>query len=179
MKKIAILFILTAIIACNKSTNQETTNNKVLWAENVQSIVPLVRDTTWNEVDWDAAYKYDKEKIFSSITHAILSGKLKAYTDYPNSALTVKEFNNILVQWDSTFVVEDPNNPGTMISAPVKFEVKSEDITQLKFNEKVELDTVSYSLSKKVSYITFFANKYNEVGDILGVKKIFDVKLND
>src|ERR1035437_5526791 len=128
MKKTAILFVLTAIIACNKNNNQETKNNKILWAENVQSIVPLVKDSSWNEADWNAIYKYDKEKIFSSITHAVLSGKLKAYADYPNKEITVTGFNNILVKWDSTNVVADPKHPGYMISAPIKKELKSGDI---------------------------------------------------
>src|ERR1035437_7862521 len=114
MKKTAILLLFTSIVACNKNTNQETKKSKVLWAETVQSSVPLVRDTLWNEADWKAAYKYDKEKIFSSTTHAVLAGKLKAYSDYPGKELTLKEFNNILVSWDSTHLTEDANNPGVM-----------------------------------------------------------------
>lgn len=179
MKKTAILLLFTALVACNKNTNQETKNNKVLWAETVQSSVPLVKDSAWNKTDWNAVYKYDKEKIYTSITHGVLSGKLKAYDNYPGKELTLKEFNNILVKWDSTNQVEDPNNPGKIITAPIKFEITSEDIIQLIFNEKIELDTVSYSLNKKVSSVTFITNKYTETGEIIGKRKIFEVKLND
>lgn len=179
MKKIAILLVSAALLGCNKNTNQETKNTKVLWAETVQSNVSLVRDSLWDEADWNAINKYDKEKIFSSITQAVLSGKLKAYFDYPSSELTIKEFNNILVQWDSTNQMEDPKNPGTMITAPMKMELTSDDIVQLRFNEKIELDTISYTLNKKVSFITFLTYKTANTGEILGLKYLFDVKLND
>lgn len=179
MKKAIILLLFTALVACNKNINQETSNTKVLWAENVQSTVPMERDTLWTKEDWKAVYNYDKEKIFTTITNAVLSGKLKAYIDYPGTAYSVNEFNTILANWDSTNYAEDVNNPGTMISSPVKMEIKPDDIIQLKFNEKIELDTVSYTLSKKVSFVTFVSYKYDNVGEILGLKKLFDVKLNE
>jgi len=146
MKKTAILLIFTALIACNNNTNQETKNTKVLWAENIQSTSPLVRDTLWNEYDWYSIHKYNKGEIFSSITKAVYSGKLKAYYDYtyyPLSEIPVKDFNNILVQWDSTAVVEDPSKPGTMIPAVIKTETVPDDLVQLRFHERIELDTVS------------------------------------
>lgn len=169
--KIVILLLFTAIVACNKNTNQETKNNEVLWAENVQTILPMEPDTT-------DPYWSEKEKIFSSIVPAVLSGKLKAYANYPSPPLTLKEFNNILVKWDTT-QVENPANPGVFFTVPVKIELTSDRITGIKFNEKIELDTISFSISQKVSYITFLTYKENETGEIMGNKKLFDVKLND
>lgn len=180
MKK-TILLLFTALFACKQYTNaQVTKNNKVLWAAKAQSTLPLVRDTLWNAADWNATYKYDKARIFTSVTRAVTSGKLKAFYDYPDGELTLKEFNNILVQWDSTNQIEDPKNPGSMITSALKKELKSDDIVQLKFNEKIELDTVSYVLNKKVSTVAFFTYKYDETGEkVLGLKKIFDVKFNE
>ena len=67
-----------------------------------------------------------------------------------------------------------------MIFAPMKRELTADDIVQLKINEKIELDTVSYILNKKVYSISFFTYKYDETGEvILGFKKIFDVKFNE
>lgn len=181
MKKTNILMLITAFVACNNSTMaQATKTNKVLWAEKAQSTLPLERDTLWNIEEWNAVYKYDKKKIFESITHAVESGKLKAYADYPNGELTIKKFNNILVKWDSTNYIEDVKNPGTMIISPMKKELKPDDIVQIKFNERIELDTVSYILNKIVSSISFFTYKYDERGEvILSLTKIFDVKLNE
>lgn len=206
MKKTTILLIFTALLACNKNTNaQVTKNNKVLWAENVQSIVPLYRDTAgfgnrskkerlisigslFNPSQiWDAAFKYDIEKIFTSVTHAVLSGKLKAYTDYPtpDRELTLKEFNNILVKWDTIdtpMTAYDPNGGSgeIPIGTPIKDELRPDEITQLKFNETIEFDTVSCTLSKKVSTITFYTYEITERGEQIGNdKEIFYIKLND
>ncbi len=170
--------MFTALIACNKNSKEDSSNTKIVWAENVQTVVPLEKDPLWTDEEWTAVYKYDKEKIFTSITNAVLAGKLKAYADYPGTPYSVKEFSNILVQFDTT-TVADPNNPENITISPLKREVKSSDIVQMKFNEKIELDTVSFMLSNKVSYITFLSRKYNDVGELLGLKKLFDVKLND
>lgn len=185
MKKIILLFVLTAtIIACQKNKNQEIKDNKVVWAETAQTILPLDRDTSWSEADWNAAYKYDKKQLFTSVTKAVLSGKLQAYASYPGTPFTVKEFDHFLVGWDSTNQVEDVNNPGVFISAPLKTEITPEEISQLRFHEKIEWDTVSYSLIRKVSYISFYTYRYNfnEVTNtlnVIGYKKLFDVKLNN
>lgn len=210
MEKTTLLLLFIVLLAYNKNTNaQVTKNNKVLWAENVQSIVPLERpfknDTAnWHERDnrfklnwyqnqfspsqiWDATFKYDNEKIFTSITRAVLSGKLKAYTDYPNQGteLTLKEFNNILVKWDTsntpmTAMTFDGSDGVVPIGTPIKYELRSDDITQIKFNETIEFDTVSYTLNKKVSTITFYTSERSESGEVIrNNKEIFYVKLND
>lgn len=205
MKKISILLIFTAFIASNKNTNaQITKSSKVLWAENVQSIIPLDKDTArWSAKSnrerlmeigyqfsplqiWNNAFKYDIEKIFSSISSAVLSGKLKAYSDFPTlgKELTPKEFNSILVKWDTTdtriTALDTTGGSGEIpIGTPIKRVLKSDDITRLKFNEKIEFDTVYYTLCKKVSSISFFTYKINERGEQLGDEEIFYVKLND
>ena len=55
MKKILFLLVCTATFcACtNKGGNNETKNN-VLFAENIQSIVPLIPDSVWDEASWNA-----------------------------------------------------------------------------------------------------------------------------
>ena len=208
MKNVTILLLFASLLANNNTTNaQVTKNNKVLWAENVQSVISLSRDTAnwsnfsaaeplpYNQKQISSiltytAFKYDKEKIFSSITHAVLSGKLKAYTDIPSpgTVLTIKEFNDILVHWDTTvspstaldtsdakmLVVDVP------IGAAIKIEITSDDITQLKFNETIEFDTITYTINKKVSSIAFYTDKYAENGYwIDNDKEIFYVKLNE
>lgn len=179
MKNLISLFAAVVIFtACNNVKNEEQKNNKVLWAESVLTILPLERDSLWSVEEWAAAYKYDKEKIFSSLTAAVLSGKLKAYNSYPGTAFTVKEFSEILLKWD-TLLVEDPYKPGNLVPSITKSEQSAQSIVQLKFNEKIEMDTVAYSLNKKVSSVTFFVNKYNEEGEVLGLKKLFEVKLNE
>ena len=159
---------------------EESKNSKLVWADNVWSTLPLETDTVWEGTDFtNASNTFDREKLVSSITKAVLAGKLKAYSDFPNKALSVKEVQNILVKWDSTATSEDPNNPGVFISAPIKMEIDSWSIPYIKFNEKIELDTLTYTLSKKTSYITLFNYKRTEKGETVGIKKLFDVQFNE
>jgi hypothetical protein len=181
MKKITCIIVLLAfILACNKNKDTATKSNESLWAENVVTILPFETDTVWDKSDLtNASNKFDREKIISSIRNAVLSGKLKAYSNYPNEELTVKQVQNIFVKWDSTVTAEDPNNPGSFIPAPVKMEITADEIPYIEFNEKIQLDTITYSISKKVSYITLYSYKFTESGYVIGVRKLFDVKLND
>ncbi|MES2284453.1 MAG: hypothetical protein V4547_02110 [Bacteroidota bacterium] len=180
MKTTTVLLLSVALIACNKNTNEEPKKNNLLLAENVWSILPIETDTVWSGSDLtNAANKFDREKLITSITHAVLAGKLKAYSNYPDQELSVKEVENILVSWDSSATTEDPNKPGTMITSAIKYELSVSSIPYLKFNEKIEMDTLTYSLSKKVSYATLYIYKSTETGETKGARKLFDVQFND
>jgi hypothetical protein len=179
-KYILFLFIGTAI-SCNDNKRQEPKENtKLIWSESIQTILPLERDTMWDGSDLtNVTSKFDEEKIFSSITNGVLAGKLKAYRNYPEEMLSIDDIKNILVKWDSTKSAEDPDKPGTFEKVVVKEEISADRIAQIKFHEKIELDTISYTFSKKVSYISLYAYKTTEKGYTVGIRKIFDVKLND
>ena len=183
MKKILIIGVCVALFACNKNGKDgqnQTNGTTILWAETAESNLPMVQDTMWSKEQWDKAYKMDKPAIFHSIKNAVISGKLKAYTWYPDGAMTPKEFEAILSSWDSTATVEDANNPGTIITAPVKTDVTPEDMIEMRFDEKIEFDTVSFSVNKKVSVIQFIGYKIHPVThEVMGKKKLFDVKLPD
>ncbi len=181
MKKIIVLIALTTtLFACNKPAAEETNKNTLTLAENAYTVLPLETEQGWStSSQLNADNKMDRKKIFSSLIDAVLAGKLKAYLNFPESELTANEVQAILVQWDSTHTVEDPNNPGTMISAPMKYEISASNTTQLIFNETIMLDTVSYAINKKVSYVTLCTSKMTNTGEIIGIKKVFDVKMNN
>ncbi len=181
MKKLVFLLFITTIIACNKNENkEEQKNNTVLWGENILSKSILDRDTmAWDEKEWNDTYKYDKEKIFSSVVNAVRTGKLKAYNS-ANEEMSIENFNSCISIWDSTYQVEDPKNPGTMISSPLHRIVTGQDLVEMRMNEKMEFDTISCTLNKKVSFIRFLEYKYSvDGGENLGLRFLFDVKLND
>lgn len=185
MKNIAFIFLIAAIAACGEKKEPEkaqekAADNNLLWSENIQTILPLEQNTFvfWAGSDTtNAGASFDQEKIFLSIKKALRSEKIKAYADYPNKELTTVEVEHILVQWDSTAQVEDPNNPGSFVSAPLKMEVY--DIPKLYFHETIELDTLTGVLSKRVNYITLYTSKRTENGETVGTIKLFDVKFNE
>ena len=181
MKKLFILMSCTVFFACNKNGKEmqnQTSGNSIVWAETSESNLPMVQDSAWSKEEWDKAYKLDKDKIFNSITRAVLSGKLKAYSWYPENEVTIPEFKAILVSWASTHQVEDINHPGTFQAAAISTTLTGDDIAQLRFDEKIEYDTITSTVSKKVSVIQFIGVKKNpQTGEVMGLKKLFDVKL--
>ena len=182
MKKIIFLLAISSIAACTSKTEvkEEKSNNSLLWSESIQTVMPIEKDTAWENTNFtNIDAKFDSHVIFSSLTAAVTSGKLKAYRNYPNEQLSIAEVNHLLVSWDSTATAEDPNHPGTMVSAPMRFELNELSVPQLNFHEKIELDTVSYTLRKKVSYVSIYIYKITETGVTVGIKKLMDVKLND
>ena len=164
MKKILLLTALLTMLSTSVIFGQTKVKTK-------SSTLP-------NETNWHATYQYDREIFLSSITQLVLSGKLKAYAYDTGEELTVKEFKDILFRSDTTLFA-DPNNPETIISAPVS--TLNHKYYQIKCNEKIELDTLSHTLSAKISTITFFTYKYTETGKIVyeSMRKLFDVKFND
>lgn len=184
MKKITPLFFIVTLFACNTAPVAETDtkkdNNSYVWSDNIQTILPLEKDTSWDGSNLtNAAVNFDQEKLFASISKALLAGKIKAYDNYPDKELTIAQVSKILVSWDSTATAEDPNKPGSFVSAPMKFELTGWNVPQINFHETIELDTVTNVLTQKVSYITVYLTILTETGKAIGTKKLFDVKLNE
>ena len=184
MKKITPLFFVIALFACNTAPVTETDtkkdNNSYVWSDDIQTILPLEKDTAWEGSNLtNASANFDQEKLFASIKKAVLGGKIKAYSNYPDKELTLAQASNLLVSWDSTAMAEDPNKPGTFVSAPMKFEVFGWSVPQINFHKTIELDTVTNIISEKISYLTVYIYKTTETGKTIGIKKLFDVKFNE
>jgi hypothetical protein len=197
MKKLSILLSLAtlSLIACVKNENQETANSRLIWADNVQSTVPLMRPDAFNnqsitpidEEYWYAMFKYNKKNIFTSITNAVLSGKLKAYSSYNESLnkaapLTPKEFENFLVRFDSVEIIDNQSKPNIKRKDVVKTEITKDYISSIKFQETMELDTISYTFVKHVNSVSFFVRiKDIDIGhktNDLDEREIFHVQFN-
>ena len=183
MKHIGYLFFIPILFACNKAeVKEEVKYNNLVLAEDIQTILPLEKDTSlnWEHADFtNASVKFDEKVLFSTITKAVLNGKIKAYSEYPDKELTPAQVDKMLASWDSTAMAEDPNHPGVMVSAPMKFEISYWSVPQIRFHEKIELDTVTNVLHKTTSHITLYIFKQTETGEIVGHKKLFDVKFNE
>ncbi len=183
MKHLLFFASLALLGACTTQPQVESkTNNNFILAEDIQTILPMEMDTSmdWGCADFtNASTKLDQEKIFSFLKKGILAGKFKAYKDYPNKELSIADVDHILVTWDSTAQAEDPNHPGTFVSAPIKSEIPAETVAKLKFHETIEVDTVTNTFHSTVAYISVYILKKNEIGETMGTRKLFDVKLNE
>ncbi|MFL5765734.1 MAG: hypothetical protein ACJ77K_17440 [Bacteroidia bacterium] len=176
------MVIFAALAACNTKTEAPAAagkNNELVVGEGVQTILSLEADTSCAYLDpVNIRNKFDREKLFKSIIRSVVDGKMKAYRNFPDGELSVKEVQGILVQWDSTAQVEDPEHPGTFVSAPIKMEISSANTPQIRFHETIALDTLTGKIDQKISYLTLYTYAVDREFNVNGVKKVFDVKLN-
>jgi hypothetical protein len=174
MKNLILLLLFISSITYGKSENKKI---KVFTFFHKQNKFIQFSESNHLPNTLDSNNKYDIDKIFKAVTNSVFSGKLKAFKN--GKELSITEFNTILVSWDSTAQTEDPKRPGEFISDPVKIEIKSSDILQIRFYEKIELDTITYLLNKKNSYVSFFTRRMTEMGEeINSLSLLFEVKLN-
>lgn len=161
MKK-TILFAALTIVLIGPSVMAQNAATKMLPTHN----------------NWHATYSYDKNLFFTTITNAILSGKLIAYSEYPNTKMTIKEFKESVFMSDST-TFSDPNNPEIVIYGPIS--ELNKKFYQIRCNETVIVDPVTFKVRTKISSLTFYTYKYTESGAVAPntMRKIFDVKLPD
>jgi hypothetical protein len=67
--------------------------------------------------------------ILSQFEAGLFMGKLRTYsTSEMKYAMTKREMENQFVEWDSTTLAEDPNNPGVFIIAPIKYQARLQSI---------------------------------------------------
>ena len=160
--------------------NIPSKNNTIVWAEKSESFIPMKRDSLWDEEEWYQKYIMDKEVIYNSITKTGLIGKIKVFSNYPEEELNQKQFYNIINKWDSTNIDDDINNSNMQPDfIPTRSTYTFDDIVQIRFQEKIEFDTVSCVLTKEVNVLKFFVQNWNEYGKNVGLKKLYEVKLNN
>ena len=171
------------MIACTKNVNTDTKakDNTIVWEKKAAtSLVMFPFDTNivnWTEMDKICQHN---DTVFSTFKRGVLSGKLKAYKNYPKEELSINAFKNIVERWDSTHFVEDFNKPGTKIIAPIHIKIFGCDISRMRFHETIEIDTVNFSLTRKVSFVSFDIDSIKKLtGESLGYKHLFDIKFND
>lgn len=120
----------------------------------------------------------DAVTLIQLIFNNISSEKFIVYENYPNKKLTTLEVYMKLTQWDSTNTIEDPNHVGVFLNAPVKEETHAQDIPYIIFHEEFFLDSLTFKLEKRISFITLYRYISTQKEGVTGVKKLFDVKWN-
>lgn len=72
---------------------------------------------------------------------------------------TVFDVENLFTRWDSTNIVDDPNNPGIYVMAPLKRETYTSDVYAIRFYEDWYYDAETFTLKKKVNGIGLLLNQ--------------------
>lgn len=122
--------------------------------------------------------------LFDVLKTAVLKGGLKAYAnpvfdDEFTSEMTNEEVSKMLVSWDSTHQVENVNNPGEMIAAPLKKELTAGNVSQYWIKEDWFFDKQRSVMEVRIIGICPLVQKLSEDGDVIGVKPLFWIYFPD
>lgn len=176
--------LIAFLSACdNQKADSETTistidtSGKELWAERIESSLSLTRPEGWTQEDWKSvAQGIEQEKIFNTILESVMSGQQQAYDYISDTPITIDQVKGIITRVDSSWVDDGNGNFKAEVS---KITTTAKDISTVKCREQWYFDKEKFSLQSKISSIALFTNVYNETGDLMGIKALFYVKLNN
>lgn len=124
------------------------------------------------------------QSLFDVLKSAILNNDLKAYAnpvfdDEFTHEMTKEEVSKLLVSWDSTHMVENVNNPGELIPAPLKSEIRAGNICQYWIKEDWFFDKERSVMEARIIGICPLVQKLSESGEVIGVKPLFWIHFPD
>jgi gliding motility associated protien GldN len=116
--------------------------------------------------------------LFDVLKCAILEGDLIAFDDPSfddefTRPMSQKAVADLLVQWDSTYTVQDVNDPDKMIRSPLKTEISSSDVWQYRIKEDWFFDRQRSVMEVRIIGICPMVLKRSESGEVLGTKPLF------
>jgi gliding motility associated protien GldN len=146
----------------------------VMWSKRIWRVINLKE-----KFNLPLYYPTTPIKDRKSLFDVIKEGALKDSTitcfspsdDEFQVPLTRSEVEAILTNWDSTHQTENPNNPGEMITSPIKREITSEDITKYWIKEDWFFDKQRSVMDVRILGILVVTAKKTENGEDAGGDK--------
>jgi len=163
------LFILVSLIlsgCANKSGNDTIVTERIQYDVTIKN---READADW----WVQNIEGSKrESMVADIITAASGGKLKLYDYFTNKELSKTEVKAIFKKTD-TISVESPNPPYQLVDSVMVRELKSGDITRLRFLEEWSMDKQTLEVKKQVIGICPLLESYSETGELRGYQPLF------
>jgi hypothetical protein len=119
-----------------------------------------------------------RESLLTDIFEGVQGGKIKIYDYFSDKELSKAEIAAIFRKTD-TISVESPNPPYQLVDTVMVHELKSADITRLRFLEEWSMDKKTLQIKKKVKGICPLLENYSETGELRGYQPLFWVFFDD
>lgn len=155
----------------------------VMWSKTTWRVLDL-REKLNQPMYYPTEPKVCLMSLFDVLKCAILEGNLIAFAnpvfdDEFISPMTKYEVNKLLVTWDSTYMIQDIDNPDNMISAPLKTEVTTADVHQYWIKEDWFFDKQRSVMEVRIIGICPLIQKKTESGEVIGSKPLFWIYFPD
>ena len=200
---IVVLFFLLAYSVSNRVQAQEVLKpskypDGIYTKENTRTRRPISytslreADVMWSKRIWrqiDLKQKInhplyypsdvigDRKSLFQAIKDAALIDNsitcFSAMDDEFRTEYTKTEVEGLLSRWDSTHQVDDVNNPGTTILAPIPVNITSDMITGYQIKEDWFFDKQRSVLDVRIIGLLVITQRKSENGDVVGEKGLF------
>jgi len=146
----------------------------VMWSKRVWRIIDL-KEKMNHPLYYPTTPIADRKSLFDVIKDgALKDGTISCFNSMDDEfriEFTKSEIQNMLASWDSTNQSEDPNNPGTFISSPLKHETNAEAITQYRIKEDWFFDKQRSVMDVRIIGLELIVAKKTESGEDAGGSK--------
>jgi gliding motility associated protien GldN len=121
----------------------------------------------------------ERKSLFDVIKKGLIEGRLTAFgnpafSDDFSVRMTKREVGDMLTWYDSTAITENPNDQGSFISAPIRYDLTSKDIKQYWIKEDWFFDKQRSVMDVRILGICPLKEKADPTtGEILGYSPLF------